>query len=134
VLALRAGGDGTHQLIVALHPAELGAVNLHVRIENNTMTIRLASGAEAHATLHDALPQLRSELQSAGLGGVELSLELNSGAAGSGAFADQRRSAPDPGRPARAAPIEELAGTEGRRRVAGERAGSHASAGLDRWL
>ena len=104
MLALRAGGDGSHQLIVALHPAELGPVNVHVRIVGDLMTIQLASTSEtAHDTLRDALPQLRSELQSAGLSSASLSLDLTSGgSAGSGAFADPRQAAGDrTGRPGR---------------------------------
>ena len=80
VLALRARGDGSHQLMIALHPAELGPVNLHVRISGDAMTISLASSNDiAHDTLAEALPQLRAELQSAGLGSASLSLDLTSG-------------------------------------------------------
>ncbi|MDQ1721848.1 MAG: flagellar hook-length control protein FliK [Pseudonocardiales bacterium] len=133
VLAVRAGGDGSHQLIVALHPAELGPVNVHVRIEGDLMTIQLASSSEtAHDTLRDALPQLRSELQSAGLSTVSLSLDLTSGGApGSGAFADPRQAA---GAPNRATPAGELSPTPLRPRTSGPRIGTHSSSGLDRWL
>jgi flagellar hook-length control protein FliK len=133
VLALRAGGDGSHQLIVALHPAELGPVNVHVRIEGDLMTIQLASTSEsAHDALRDALPQLRSELQSAGLSSATLSLDLASGdAGGPGAFANPRHSAGESARAAGAVAVAEPATA---RRSIASRAHPHSSAGLDRWL
>ncbi len=142
VLALRARGDGSHQLIVALHPAELGPVNVHVRISGDAMTISLASTSEtAHETLRDALPQLRAELQSAGLNSASLSLDLTSG--GAGAFADPRQSDPrqpdprqsgDPGRAANAGPAADQSPFPVRPRGSGARVGAPSSSGLDRWL
>ncbi|MDQ1739239.1 MAG: flagellar hook-length control protein FliK, partial [Pseudonocardiales bacterium] len=131
VLALRAGGDGSHQLIVALHPAELGPVNVHVRIAGDLMTIQLASSSEsAHDALRDALPQLRSELQSAGLSSATLSLDLTSGdAGGPGAFANPRQ---DAGEPARAVPADPTPAAP--RRSGDRRITPNPSAGLDRWL
>jgi len=135
VLALRAGGDGSHQLIVALHPAELGPVNVHVRIVGDLMTIQLASTSEtAHDALREALPQLRSELQTAGLSSSSVSVDLASGGSagsGAGAFANPRQGAAEPSRPAAAIPAVEPAlrhrGTE-------SRTSTYTSAGLDRWL
>jgi flagellar hook-length control protein FliK len=142
VLALRARGDGSHQLIVALHPAELGPVNVHVRISGDAMTISLASTSEtAHETLRDALPQLRAELQSAGLNSASLSLDLTSG--GAGAFADPRQSDPrqsdprqsgDQGRTANAGPAAYQSLFPVRPRGSGVRVGAPSSSGLDRWL
>jgi flagellar hook-length control protein FliK len=133
VLALRAGGDGSHQLIVALHPAELGPVNVHVRIVGDLMTIQLASTSEtAHDALRDALPQLRSELQSAGLSSASLSLDLTSGDS-AGTFANPRSGAGEPDRPA-AAPATDPAPAAPRHRTSGGRTTTHPSAGLDRWL
>jgi flagellar hook-length control protein FliK len=131
VLALRAGGDGSHQLIVALHPAELGPVNVHVRIVGDLMTIALASTSEsAHDALRDALPQLRSELQSAGLSSATLSLDLTSGdAGGRGAFANPRQ---DAGQLARAVPADPTPAAP--RRSGDGRTNPNPSAGLDRWL
>jgi flagellar hook-length control protein FliK len=136
VLALRAGGDGSHQLIVALHPAELGPVNVHVRIEGNLMTIALASTSEtAHDALRDALPQLRSELQSAGLSSASVSVDLTSGgSAGSGAFANPRQGAGEPSRPAGAVPAADPMPAAPRHRSTGGRSSTYSSAGLDRWL
>jgi len=136
VLALRARGDGSHQLIVALHPAELGPVNVHVRITGDAMTISLASTSEtAHETLRDALPQLRAELQSAGLNSASLSLELTSGGS-AGTFADPRQSDPrqsDP-RPAGSVPAADQSLSPARSRVSGARIATSSSSGLDRWL
>jgi len=131
VLALRARGDGSHQMIVALHPAELGPVNLHVRISGDALTISLASSNDiAHDTLRDALPQLRSELQSAGLGAASLSLDLTSGgSAGSGGFAEQHQA----GTPDRAVPVPDPISVPVPRRAA-RIASSSGSAALDRWL
>ncbi|HEV2886342.1 MAG TPA: flagellar hook-length control protein FliK, partial [Jatrophihabitans sp.] len=139
VLSLRARGDGSHQLIVALHPAELGPVNVHVRIEGDLMTIQLASTSEtAHDTLRDALPQLRSELQAAGLSTASLSLDLSSGGpggfAGSGAFADPRQAAGAPNQAARLVPAGDQNPVPPRHRTSGDRVGTQSSSGLDRWL
>lgn len=129
VLALRAGGDGSHQLIVALHPAELGPVNLNVRITGELMTIQLASNSEiAHDTLRDALPQLRSELQAAGLGSVALSLDLTSDGS-----TDPGRAA-EANRPAQAASFDDESQAPFQRPRSGDRMPTHASSGLDRWL
>jgi flagellar hook-length control protein FliK len=129
VLALRAGGDGSHQLIVALHPAELGPVNLNIRIAGDLMTIQLASNSEiAHDTLRDALPQLRSELQAAGLSSVALSLDLTSDSS-----ADPRQAA-EANRPDRARAEDDASQAPARRRMSGDRMPTHASSGLDRWL
>jgi hypothetical protein len=139
VLALRARGDGSHQLIVALHPAELGPVNVHVRIEGNLMTIQLASTSEtAHDALREALPQLRSELQSSGLSSASVSVDLtaggSAGSGGSGAFASPRQGAAEPGRPAGAVSIADPVPAAPRHRGTGGRSSTHSSAGLDRWL
>jgi flagellar hook-length control protein FliK len=132
ILALRAGGDGTHQLLIALHPAELGPINVHVRIVEGAMTIQLASGNDvAHQTLRAAMPELHWELQSAGLAGTQVSLDL----AGSGSFTDSRQtnrhSAPDPF-PGSAPWGAEKANNPPR--SASGRSHSHSSTGLDRWL
>jgi flagellar hook-length control protein FliK len=139
VLALRAGGDGSHQLIVALHPEDLGPVNVHVRIEGDLMTIQLASTSEtAHDALRDALPQLRSELQSAGLNSSSVSVDLTgggsgSGLGGSGPFANPRQGAGEPSRPGAAVPVADPTPAPPRHRGIG-RNSTYTSAGLDRWL
>lgn len=83
LIKLRTHGDGDHEMTLMLHPADLGPVNVHVRLTGNEMTIQLASTNDsAHAALHDALPHLRTELQNAGLSSsIDLSLDLNSSSA-----------------------------------------------------
>jgi flagellar hook-length control protein FliK len=126
LLRLRSGGDGSHSLTVALHPAELGPVNLHVRLAGDVMTIQLASTNEsARDALRDALPQLHQELQAAGLPSAGLSLELSGQApGGSQHFGTPDRPAPD--RPAPEQPAPPAAKQESRARGTGS--------GLDRWL
>lgn len=80
MLNLRASGDGTHSVAVALHPADLGPVNLHVRIVDGAMAISLASANGATLdSIRTALPELRQELRQAGLPDVKLSLDLTAG-------------------------------------------------------
>jgi hypothetical protein len=125
LLRLRSSGDGSHSLTVALHPAELGPVNLHVRLVGDVMTIQLASTSEsARDALRDALPQLHQELQAAGLPGAGLSLELGGQPpGGSQHFGPPERPAADVDRPP---PEPRAAKQESRARGAGS--------GLDRWL
>jgi flagellar hook-length control protein FliK len=142
VLSLRAAGDGSHQLTITLHPAELGPVNVHVRIVGDSMAIQLASASEgAHDAMREALPQLRHELHAAGLSGVDLSLEL--GTAGSDASANQnglgssgnpadqrggqRDSASQGGSIATAQDVNPAPSRH-------DRPGSVTDSGLDRWL
>ncbi|OIQ82610.1 flagellar hook-length control protein [mine drainage metagenome] len=68
VTALRHQPDGTHQITVVLHPAELGQVQVMVELRNGTVQLQLSGAHEAaRAVLYDALPQLRRELTDAGL-------------------------------------------------------------------
>jgi len=126
LLKLRASGDGSHSLTVALHPAELGPVNLHVRLVGDTMTIQLASSSEsAHAALHAALGELRQELRGAGLGGVEVSLDLHGQSAGGFGQSGQRSSGDQPVTvPSGGAPAPSTTPVRPR----------STTAGLDRWL
>lgn len=131
VLPLRAGGDGSHQLIIALHPEQLGPVNVHVRITGDAMTIQLASGTQdAHETLRAALPELRHELQAAGLGTAQLSLDGGGTAAfsGSGGQRDTFRN----GRSALQNPVVEPVALTARASV--PRTSGVSDSGLDRWL
>ena len=125
LLRLRADGDGSHALTIALHPAELGPVSVHVRLTGDAMTIQLASTNEsAHDVLREALPQLHQELQAAGLPSTGLSLQL-SGQGGSAAHPHA-----EPPRPAASSSTgtadTPVAGKENRPR--------RAESGLDRWL
>jgi flagellar hook-length control protein FliK len=134
VLNLRASGDGSHQLTIALHPAELGPVNLHVRILGDSMAIQLSSTSEgAHDAMRDALPQLRHELEAAGLSSVDLSLDLGAstsgGSAGSGGAADSRGQGD--GARSNANPDQARATTQPHR---DDRPRANPDSGLDRWL
>jgi flagellar hook-length control protein FliK len=127
VLSLRTAGNGSHQLTIALHPAELGPVNLHVRIVGDSMAIQLASTSEgAHDALREALPQLRQELQAAGLGNVDLSLDLGGAPSGNHAQAGNHTQAGSR-QPEAGYQTEQPIRTAPRRSTATE-------SGLDRWL
>lgn len=127
VLSLRTAGNGSHQLTIALHPAELGPVNLHVRIVGDSMAIQLASTSEgAHDALHAALPQLRQELQAAGLGNVDLSLDLGGAPSGNQAQTGSQTQAGF-GQPESGYQTEQPVRTAPRRTTTTE-------SGLDRWL
>lgn len=131
VLPLRAGGDGSHQLIIALHPEQLGPVNVHVRISGDAMTIQLASGTQdAHETLRAALPELRHELQAAGLGTAQLSLDGGGTAtfSGSGGQRETFRNS----RSALQNPVAEPVALTARASV--PRTSGVSDSGLDRWL
>jgi flagellar hook-length control protein FliK len=89
VLALRAGGDGTHRVIISLHPDDLGPVNVEVRIRGGAMSVALASSSDAtRETLRASLGELHTELNNAGLTDVALSLDTNA----ANSFAGQHRS------------------------------------------
>jgi flagellar hook-length control protein FliK len=73
---LKAGVDGTHRLVLALHPIDLGPVNIVARMDHGAITVQLASDNDAaRAALRDSLPQLRHELEQAGFTGVGVSMD-----------------------------------------------------------
>jgi flagellar hook-length control protein FliK len=79
IFELRARGDGTHSLLLELHPADLGQVSVEVRMRAGQLSISLGSLSEAaRHSIATALPQLRSELAAAGLGGAAVSLDSGS--------------------------------------------------------
>ena len=60
---LRARGNGTHQLDVALHPAELGAVHVRAALHGDTLTITVSCADDAaRQAVTAALPDLHSAL------------------------------------------------------------------------
>ncbi|HEX2902103.1 MAG TPA: flagellar hook-length control protein FliK, partial [Jatrophihabitans sp.] len=83
LMKLRTHGDGDHEMTLMLHPADLGPVNVHVRLTGTEMSIQLASTNDsARAALRDALPQLHAELQQAGLSSsIDLTMDLGSSSA-----------------------------------------------------
>ena len=77
---LRSSVDGTHQLTVQLHPAELGAVNVTAVLHNGTLNVTLAvSDPAARAAVTAALPQLQQQLSQAGYAGFDLNLGGSAG-------------------------------------------------------
>ncbi|MEO9239208.1 MAG: hypothetical protein ABI418_14100, partial [Jatrophihabitantaceae bacterium] len=89
----------------------------------------VSSNEGAHQAMRDALPQLRHELQSAGLSSVDLSLDFSGsdGSNGSGSLAEQASQ-----RPGTAAgsgqPADPILPARHDRPV------SQGDSGLDRWL
>ena len=68
VAALRHESDGTHQITVVLHPADLGQVQIVVELRDGTVNLQLSGAHDAaREALSTALPQLRRELTDAGL-------------------------------------------------------------------
>jgi flagellar hook-length control protein FliK len=116
------GRDGTHELTVQLHPAELGAVNVNASIRNGALTVTVACADQsAHAAVAAALPNLQHELQSAGFTGVDVSLGQRS------PNPDAAHTRPAQGAPGEPAPRDHEQPPTDRRR-------SRSAAGLDRWL
>jgi flagellar hook-length control protein FliK len=121
-------GAGTHELTVALHPAELGQVGVTATVRDGVLTVSLACADHAaHDAVRAALPTLHAELSRAGFAGVDVS--LTGGGAQPDAHAAQQhagRSAPDrSGEPRQDAGVEPDAAP--RRRPVPDTA-------LDRWL
>jgi flagellar hook-length control protein FliK len=68
VAVLRGGPDGTHTMTLVLRPETLGPVEVQVTLSQGTVELQLR-GAHEHgrAALLDALPDLRRDLEGAGL-------------------------------------------------------------------
>jgi flagellar hook-length control protein FliK len=70
---LRSHGDGSHELTVSLHPAELGAVNVSATLHGDQLTVTVACSSDAaRAAVTAALPTLHQQLAGAGFGGVDV--------------------------------------------------------------
>jgi flagellar hook-length control protein FliK len=70
---LHVGANGTQQLTVQLHPAELGAVNVTATINNGTLNVTVACADQAaRAAVTAALPNLHHQLSTAGFSGVDV--------------------------------------------------------------
>jgi flagellar hook-length control protein FliK len=70
---LRSGPNGTAEITVALHPAELGAVQVRARLHNGTLDVTVACADDAALTaVTAALPSLHAHL--AALGSVDVRL------------------------------------------------------------
>ena len=71
---LRAATDGTYQMRVAVHPAELGGVNVTAIVHHGVLTVTLSPAQTAHHAISQALPQLRAHLADQGFVGVDVGL------------------------------------------------------------
>jgi flagellar hook-length control protein FliK len=96
VAVLRGGPDGAHTMTVVLTPENLGPVQVQVTLDRGTVDLQLR-GAHEHgrAALMAALPDLRRDLESAGLSCSRLDVDRDTGGSWS---AQQDRPAPDDGR------------------------------------
>ncbi len=66
VTRLVSRGDGTHRLMLRLHPADLGEVKVVLTVRNNTVDVTLSAGPAAREALRDGSPQLRALLELTG--------------------------------------------------------------------
>jgi flagellar hook-length control protein FliK len=80
VAVLRGGPDGTHSMTVVLRPDNLGPVQVQVTLDNGVVDLTLR-GAHDHGrdALLQALPDLRRDLQSAGLTCSRLDVDRDTG-------------------------------------------------------
>jgi len=103
VTALRHEPNGTHQITVLLHPADLGQVQIVVELRDGTVNLQMSGSHDAaRDVLNSAMPQLRRELTDSGLlvGRTDV-LSQDSGTAGGsftgGAFSGGPRQGFQPG-------------------------------------
>jgi flagellar hook-length control protein FliK len=80
VAVLRGGPDGAHTMTLVLTPDTLGPVEVNVTLSKGTVDLTLR-GAHEHgrAALLDALPDLRRDLESAGLNPSRLDVARDTG-------------------------------------------------------
>jgi flagellar hook-length control protein FliK len=141
LLNLRASGDGTHRILINLHPNDLGSVNVEVRFSNGNISVAMSSGSEAtRAAITAALPGLHQQLTDAGMSDIKLA--VNAGAfdsTGGGAASGQRgqeQSAAAQDQPARtpnsSATAAGSVSTEDETELAPSR--QLSTSGTDRWL
>jgi flagellar hook-length control protein FliK len=88
VAVLASRPDGVHTMTVVLNPDNLGPVQVQVTMSNGSLDLSLA-GAHEHgrAALLEALPDLRRDLQSAGLTLSRLDVSRDTG----GSFTTQQQ-------------------------------------------
>jgi flagellar hook-length control protein FliK len=128
IASLRTAADGTHHIVLQLHPEDLGPVNIVARLSHGDLSISLATtGDAARAALHDGVSQLRDDLHQAGFTGVAVSVDAGDAGDASargerfGTFANDRASG-------RAGDSPTTADTQPRTRSISSRDG------VDRWL
>ena len=80
VAVLSNGPDGTHSVTLVLHPDSLGPVHVQVTLNQGTVDLTMRGAHEqGRAALMDALPDLRRDLQSAGLTCSNLDVDQDTG-------------------------------------------------------
>jgi flagellar hook-length control protein FliK len=92
VAVLRGGPDGAHTMTLVLTPDTLGPVEVQVTLQKGSVDLTLR-GAHEHgrAALLDALPDLRRDLEAAGLSPSRLEVDRDSGGAWLGRHAAQQQ-------------------------------------------
>jgi len=90
VVTLSQGPDATHSVTLVLHPDNLGPVHVQMTLDQGTVDLTLR-GAHEHgrAALLDALPDLRRDLESAGLSCSKLDVDRDTG----GSWSSRQQSA-----------------------------------------
>jgi flagellar hook-length control protein FliK len=90
VVVLSQGPDDTHSVTLVLHPDSLGPVQVQVTLNQGTVDLTMR-GAHEHgrAALMDALPDLRRDLETAGLSCSKLDVDRDTG----GSWSAQHQSA-----------------------------------------
>jgi hypothetical protein len=67
--------NGSYQLTVQLHPAELGTVQVQAHVDQGTLTVTVACADHAaRQAVQTALPQLNAQLHSAGFGALDVNV------------------------------------------------------------
>ena len=90
VVTLSQGPDATHSVTLVLHPDNLGPVHVQMTLDQGTVDLTLR-GAHEHgrAALLDALPDLRRDLEAAGLSCSKLDVDRDTG----GSWSSRQQSA-----------------------------------------
>jgi flagellar hook-length control protein FliK len=100
VAVLRTAPDGVHTMTVVLTPETLGRVEVQVTLQHGAVDLTLRGATEAgRAALLDALPELRRDLQGAGLNCTNASVDR--GPANGWAAAQQHAGGDRPGQQGR---------------------------------
>jgi flagellar hook-length control protein FliK len=80
VVTLSRGPDGTHSMTVVLSPENLGPVQIQVTVSQGSLDLTLRGAHdEGRAALLNALPDLRRDLQAAGLDPSRLDVSRDTG-------------------------------------------------------
>ncbi|MFP5372466.1 MAG: flagellar hook-length control protein FliK, partial [Actinomycetes bacterium] len=80
VAVLRGGPDGAHSMTLVLTPETLGPVEVHVTVTKGSVELALRGASEqGRAALLDGLPDLRRDLEAAGLSCSRLEVDRETG-------------------------------------------------------